>query len=143
MLFFLCMLAGSILLAHFVGWTLVETLDVEPGHIRDVMPTIPVAPLQEGKAGRRWRQSVRRVEERLLERFGDGVTEISAEELAAQLSEDRRVVAGALERMREEVDCRIQVTQSGKILHDFSADQIGQLKQKRAESLPTKLFMFG
>lgn len=143
MLFFAVMLLTSIALAHFVGWTLVETLEVDPGHIREVMPTIPVAPLQEGSPGRRWRNAVRRVEGTLLERFSGGVTQMAAAELAAELSEDRRVVAGALERMREEVDCRIRVTRSGKILHDFSADQIAELQKKRARSIPTKLFMFG
>lgn len=140
----------SIALAHLVAVKLVERLDVEPGHIREVMPTIPVAPLQTGSEGRRWNRNIRRVEGRILEHFerdferGDSSVfeKVSAQGLAAELSEDKRIVAGALERMREEVDCRLRITRDGTILHDFSAEQLETLRQKRTRSAPTKLFMF-
>ncbi len=133
---------GSVVVAHACGWYLARSLEVEPGYIREVMPTIPVAPLHEGNEAKRWRKSVRRVERRILEEFPEGLTEATAAELAADLSEDRRVVAGALERMREETDCRIKVTRGGEILHDFEADQLAELRSARTRSIPRKLFMF-
>lgn len=143
MLFLVFALVVSIVLAHFVAQVLVGSLEVEPGHIREVMPTVPVAPLEEGDPDQRWGQAVRRVEGRLLEKFRGGATGVTAEGLAADLGENRRVIAGALERMREEVDCRIRVTRSGTMLHDFEADQIEKLEAERTRSIPMKLFMFG
>jgi len=142
MWFLLFALGTSILLAHYVAQVVARSNSVGPGHVREVMPTIPVAPLVRRIPVRRWRNAVRRVEGRLVEHFQGGVAGATAEGLAGELGEDERVVAGALERMREEVDCRIRVTRSGTLLHDFEADQIAQLRRERAQSTPKKIFMF-
>ncbi len=138
-----CLMLVGLLVAHAVGYYLTRLLEVEPGHIREVMPTIPVAPLYEGDEQRRWKEEVREVEKELVERFSGGVSGVTAAGLAGEMNRDERVVSGALERMREEVDCRLRITRSGQILHDFGADAIERLQRERTRLIPTQLLMLG
>lgn len=134
---------GGLVIAHTVGSAFARSLEVQPGHGREVMPSLPVAPTQRGRAAVRFQNSVVRVERLLLREFSGGVQAAEATALAGQLNEDPIVVSAALERMREEIPCRMQITASGKIRHDFAAEDVAALRTRRRAWLPVRLMVFG
>ena len=135
-------LVGAPFFAHLAGWLASRSLRVRPGAIREWMPSIPDYVERDGRAEARWEKRRRATEAKLLKLFARGVEGAEAAALAAQLGEDREVVEGALSHMREEIDARLRVTRSGKLLHDFSADAIASLKMRRRMSLPLRFAIF-
>lgn len=129
-------------LAHVIGARFSRRLVVKPGRIREVMPTLPVAPLLQGRAAARWNQSIDRVEGRLVRHFEGGARTVDGGTVAAEISEDAALVNAALERMREQIPCRLRITASGRLLHDFEAEDIAVLAARRRASWPFKALVF-
>jgi hypothetical protein len=141
MLIVILSLLGGIAVAHLVGIELSRRFGTQPGHARELMPTLPPNPIQEGTPEMRWNRSVRRVERRLLKRFADGVEGVDAQTLAADMGENPELVNAALERLREELPCRLRVRRDGTMLHDFDAEDIQALSRSRRRSAPFKLVL--
>lgn len=135
---------ASLAIAHGVAYKLASFRDCQPGRAREVMPTLIDEEDPRGDAGQRWRDRVRRAERRLLEHFdGDGdIRAVSATQLAREVGEISVVVEAALERMREEIPCRLQVTRSGELLHDFDAADLDELRKRRRQGLPFRFLVF-
>jgi hypothetical protein len=138
----LCLVAGLVL-AHLVGRALFNSLAVSPGHARRIMPTVPFTDLQStGVAGEAFAAEVRAIEARLLERFEAGVEGVYAEALAGELQEPVEWVEVALDRLRQEVPCRLRVTQTGRMLHDFEAADVHALRDRKRRAKPLRLGLF-
>lgn len=137
------MILAGFVIAHVVGLSLSRRMSVRPGHAREVMPTLPVAPVSKGLgAEQRWNASIRRVEEKLIKEFENGVEGAEASVLAGQIGEDETLVDAALERLREEIPCRLRITQSGRMLHDFDGEDIRALARMRTASWPLRASVF-
>lgn len=114
----------------------------KPGYIRDWMPSIPNNTVTDGDAEKRWQKRGAAIEAKALKHLEGGANGVSAESLASALGEDVTVTAAVLAHMREEVDCRLRVTRGGRLLHDFSGDQIAKLKSKKRQTLPARFGIF-
>ncbi len=135
-------LFGGVLLAHAVGLGMSRALHVAPGHAREVMPSLPVAPTFKGFEAIRFQKAVLSAERQLLRKFADGVEGAEATALADDLNQDPMVIGAALERLREEIPCQMRITSRGRILHDFAAEDIATLRNKRRAWLPVRLGVF-
>lgn len=138
----LTVLCSAPFIAHLSGWLTSRYLRVDAGAIREWMPSIPDHIEEDGAAEARWERRRKSVEAKLLRKFSGGVTGAEAHSLAGELGEDPEVVAGALSHMREELPTRLRVTRGGKLLHDFSADAISTLRNKRRMAWPMRLGIF-
>ena len=135
-------LVASLFLAHVVALRVSKRLEVKPGYAWEVMPSLPSAPPVSGRAEARWDKNLERVERRLLAEFDALTQPIEAHALAGAWGEDVALVEAVLTRMREEVACRLQITQQGRMFHTFSAEQIQQLRNKRARGWPLRALWF-
>ncbi len=138
MLLFVFALLVGVLVAHLVGVGVARGLRVAPGHIRRAMPSLPTVDAGDGR-GHAWRRQVRAVEARLLDRFEAGVEGAHAAELAHALEAPVEAVRQALDRLRQEMPCRLRVTRGGRLLHDFSADAVAGLRARRRRTRPLRL----
>ncbi len=136
-------LLGGLALAHVVGLLLHGALRVRPGHVRRVMPSLPLGRVADGpRAAVRWRRTVRRAEGKVLAELEGGASGVGAASLAARVHEDEEVVEAALARLRQEIPCRLKVTRSGHILHDFDSADIVAIRDKRRAGLPVRGLFF-
>jgi len=140
---FLLMLAGTVPVAHAVGVLVSRQARVDPGHSREAMPALPAKPRLAGSAEQRWDRTIDSLERKLISRFAGGVDGVEAWELAAELGEEPLVVEATLARMREEIPCRMRITRSGKIFHDFEGSDIAKLGAIRTSSLVTRVLLSG
>jgi hypothetical protein len=124
-------LAVSPLIAHAVGAVVAALVRVRPGRAADRMPGLPARDDKAGTPMRRFERSVRRVEGRMLRWVLDQPQGVEAQALAAALGEDPEVVGEVLTRWRSRAPCRLQVTERGRLLHDFQPDDVRKLSRAR------------
>lgn len=129
----------GLVLAHLAGMRLASRLDVRPGHVRRAMPTLP---LQQYAVGARWSRGLRRVERALLPILRAEPAGVEAAPLAGRIDEPLALVVAVLERLREEVPCRLRVTRSGRILHDFEPAALAELASRRRRTRPWLLLVY-
>lgn len=132
----------GLFVAHLMSWRMAEGLRAAFGRAREVMPSLPASPPQRGGAQARWDRRVFAVEGRLIDHLKGGATRVEASQLAAQLGEPVEVVEAALARLREEIPHRLQITRAGRLLHDFTAEDIEAIRSRRARSAPSRLAWF-
>ena len=139
----LASLAIALILAHLIGRKVFRVLSISAGHGRRIMPTVPShQPEEQGRPGAAMRAAIRDVEAKLIDLFQGGVEAVEAAPLAAQLQTPVEWVEAALDRLRQEVPCRIRVTESGRMLHDFAAEEIAELKRRKSRAKPLKAGLF-
>lgn len=126
-------------IAHSVAYRLASFRSCRIGHGREVMPTLPTEE-SDGDPGRRWIDGVRRTERKILNHLKGDTRGVSALQLTAELGEPRQRIVAALERIREEIPCRLRVTRGGELLHDFEADDLDELRRQRRRNGPFRLF---
>ncbi len=126
-------------LAHGVARWIALGRRAGAGHSRDVMPALPTTPPTTGRAERRWDAQVSKLEGALLERFEGGARGVEAQALAAQLGAEPAHVEAALAQLREAMPCRLQVTRSGKLLHDFEAADVAAMRAARRLAWPRRV----
>lgn len=119
--------------AHLLGRRIAARLTVRPGHIRRLMPTLP---LRHDDRRPGWEKRLRAAEETVIEALLKAPKGVEASPLAAQIGEDRDVVQGVLEHLRQEVPCDLRVTRSGRLLHDFDPAELAELSRKRNARRP-------
>ena len=130
-------------LSHLLGASLVRLLTPRAGHARRVMPSLPLGFIVDGpRAAERWMRTVRRAERRAIAALDGGGTGIEARSLAARIHEDEEVVSAALARLRDEVPCTMRVTRDGRMLHDFDAADIAELRRRRRSTAPVRAVLF-
>ena len=138
--FFFVILCLSLAVARAVAHVTRSYREIEPGHIRSKMPVLASAPAHETRAeARRWSQRIERVEATILERIEDNPTGVEAAALAVSVGEDVSVIRAILAKWREEIPCRLQITRSGKIYHDFSSEDLARIGSARALSIPLRV----
>ena len=120
-------------LAHIVGRLAYRAFRVAPGHARLVMPTLAAG----GSAAR-----LSAVEGRVLAALKDGASGVDPRALAARLSLDPTMVDAVFARMRDLIPCRLRVTASGRLLHDFAAQDVAKLRRQRALAWPRRAGLF-
>ena len=135
--------AGSLVLAHLVGRRVYAALSVAAGHARRVMPTVPSHALEtRGPSGAAMRGTIRRIERQLLARFEGGAEGVEAAPLATAIDAPVEWVEIALERLRQEIPCRIRITQTGRMLHDFEAKDVAALTWRKRREKPVRAALF-
>lgn len=135
------LLVLSIPAAHLIGAALSSRLDVEPGHVREVMPAMPSSPPVSGKAERRWDKQIRALEKKLIAQFKGGAVDVEAHDIAAQHGVDVVIAEAVLAKMREEIPCRLRITAQGRLIHDFKAEDIQALQSRRQRALPMQILL--
>lgn len=137
-----CAFVLGLIIAHVLGARFARRLDVRPGHARRVMPTLPLA---QFAVGPEWTRGLRRVERTLLPILQVEPTGVEAAPLAGRLEEPLDLVVAVLERLREEVPCRLRVTRSGRLLHDFEPAALAELAVQRRQTRPwlAAVYLFG
>ena len=131
----------ALMVAHTVAYRIANFRTCEIGRGRDVMPTIAREEPDDTHRPDGWINRVRGVEKKLLDHFQGDVLEARASVLARDLGVMPILVDAALERMREEIPCRLRVTRDGELLHDFAAEHLDELRQRRRRSLPFRILL--
>lgn len=119
--------------AHLLGRRIAARMTVRPGHIRRLMPTLP---LRHDETRPGWAKRLRTAEKAVLKALIETPKGVEAAPLAARIGEDRDVVLGVLEHLRQEVPCHLRVTRRGRLLHDFDPTQLAELSRKRNARRP-------
>lgn len=120
-------------LARLAAWRLGTLVDARPGHTRARMPSLPVVPA-EGPASRatdraagRFEAAVRQAERRAVQLLCEGATgpvTVEASELATKLAVHAEIATALLADWRARLPCRVRVTRSGRLLHDFAPETL-------------------
>lgn len=132
------LLAVSPLVAHAVGAVVAALVRVRPGRAADRMPGLPARDDKAGTPMRRFERAVRRVEGRMFRWVLDQPKGVEGQALAAALGEDPEVVGEVLARWRSRAPCRLQVTERGRLLHDFQPEDVRRLARTRLLSGPAR-----
>ncbi len=123
-------------------------MDVKPGNIRSVMPTL--APQQSGSggtarsAGATWERNVWRAQTQALQHLTarpENARRVSATSLAAHLQARPEHVEAVLERLRAQVECHLSVTRSGDLLHDFDTTSLAAFRTRHIRAYPMRLLL--
>lgn len=130
------------MVAHGLGLLASGMLRVHPGRIREWMPSMPGHMATKGRPEVRWERRRARVEGRVLRLLAGGATAVHAADMAGRLGEDPMVVEDVLGHIRDEIPCRLRVTNAGLLLHDFTAEDIATLRHRRRLALPVRLLLF-
>jgi hypothetical protein len=82
------------------------------------------------------------VEAKVLRVLRRGSSGVDGRALAAEHGLDPAGVEAALSRIRAEVPCRLRVTASGRLLHDFAPADLARLARGRVLGLPGRAALF-
>jgi len=134
-------LSGPVV-GHIVGWMVSRHLRSKFGHGRDWMPTLPNNTVTDPDAQKRWEKRARIIEARILKLIESNPVGVEADQLAATLGEDVAVVSAALSRMRDEIPVRLRVTRMGRLLHDFTTEDIKRLRARQGLKMPVRALLF-
>ena len=133
---FAILVAGAIaapILAHLAGWLTWRSVRVVPGSVRYAMPHAVDA--EERGFDRRVRNVLRSI-------LAASPGTLEAATIAASAGEPIEIVEMALARMRALAPCRLRVTASGRLLHDFDAAAITRLRALERSSRLRRIFAF-
>ncbi len=116
-------------LARLGAWRIGRLVDARPGHARKHVPSLPVVPAaaQSDRAALRFEASVRLAERRAVLLLTDGAADgvcVEASELATRLAVHTEVATALLADWRARLPCRLRVTRSGRLLHDFAVTDL-------------------
>ncbi len=140
-------LLGSPVLAVAAAWAARARLRVVPGEGARVMPGLPERPALTGSAARRFDASVRRAERRavrllLRAHAGPRITGVDAAALSASLGVEPEISRALLEDWRGRLPCRLQVTERGRLLHDFPREAVARAVVRGWHSWPQRVALF-
>lgn len=139
-------LVATPLLARWAGARTAHHLRAVPGQGRRWMPSLPEQQPDDGTPAARFDAAVRRAERRavpllLAEQSGETLTGIQAEVLAGKLDVPVAVARAMLDNWRRRMPCRLRVTQSGAMLHDFARGDLKGAVREAWDSLPQRMFL--